>query len=112
MKNYLRWATFGLVAVGIIALLLLLGANKNLRQRLTALLLEKKVKTEIQGLQEQAANARAKAQANQISAEAAEATAKATEEAISKQKQALQAGLEQRGANAEEIASRFRNLGV
>jgi len=108
VKNYLRWAAFGLVAVGLIVLLLLLGSNKSLRQRLTALLLEKKVKTAIQGLQEQAADAKAKAQANQIGAEEAEATAKATEEAILKQRQALQAGLEQRGA----IASRLRNLGV
>jgi hypothetical protein len=112
MKNYLRWVAFGLVAVGLIALLLLLGANKDLRQKLVALLLEKKVKTEIQGLQEQAADARAKGRANQISAEAAEAAVKTAEEAILRKKQALQAKLTQGGANAEEIAARLRNLGV
>jgi len=112
VKNYARWVVYGLLAVGVIVLLLVVGVNKDLRQRLTALLLERKVKTEIQSLQEKAAIAKAKAQANQISAEEAEKASKAADEAISKQKQALQAGLEQKGMSADEIANRFRNLGV
>lgn len=112
MKQYGRWIIFGLIAIGVIILLVVLGVNKDLRQKLTALLLERKVKTTIQGLQDQAADARAKAQANQMSAEDAEKAAKAAEAAIVQQKQALQAGFESRGLNAEEIADRFKRLGV
>ena len=108
----MRWIIYGLVAIVVIALLLLVGSNKNLRQRLTALLLERKVKTSIQGLQEQAAAAKAKAEANQISAQEAEDVIKAAEEAISRQKQELQAGLADGGLNAQEIADRFRNLRI
>ena len=112
MKKHLRWIGFGVLAVGVIVLLLVVGANKNLRQRLTALLLERKVKTEIQDSRDKAAAAKAKAEANKLGAEEAEKIAKESEEAISKQKEALQAGLEERGLNADEIADRFRNLGV
>ena len=112
MKNYGRWIVFGLVAAGIIALLLLVGANKNLRERLVALLLERKVKTAIQGLQDQASTAKARAQANQLSAEEAEKAAKVVADAIASQKQALQAGYEQQGLTANEIAERFTNLNI
>ena len=110
--NYIRWIIFGLVALGIIVLLVLCGANKNLRERLVALLLERKVKTAIQGLQDQAATSKAKAQANQMSAEEAEVAAKVVADAIAKQKQSLQTGYEQKGMTSDEIAERFRNLGI
>ena len=112
MKKYWRWIVFGVVAIGIIALLLFIGANKDLRQRLTALLLERKVKTEIQNTRDKAAAAKAKADTNQISAEEAADVAKQSEEAIAKQKTALQQGLKARGLNAGEIANRFTSLGV
>jgi DNA-directed RNA polymerase specialized sigma24 family protein len=112
VKKYGRWILFGLVAVGIIVLLILGGVNKDLRQRLTALLLERKVKNKIQDLKEEAAASRAKAEASEISAEEAEQVATATEEAISEQKKALEMGLEERGLNADEIADRFGRLGV
>jgi len=112
LKNYGRWIVFGLVAVGIITLLLLVGVNKDLRQRLIALLLERKVKTAIQGLQEQATTAKAKAQANQMSAEEAERAARVTADAIAEQKLALQSEYKQQGLTANEIAERFRGLGI
>lgn len=112
MKKYGRWIIFGLVAIGIIILLVLLGTNKEMRQRLTALLLERKVKNRIEDLRENAANIKAKAEANQISAEKADQIAKEAEQAISEQKKALQEGLEKRGLNADEIADRFRHLSI
>lgn len=112
MKKYGRWIIFGIIAVGIIALLIFVGVNKNLRQRLAALLLERKVKTEIQNLRDKAVDAKARADANRIDAEEAEQIAKETGEAISKQKKALEEGFKKRGLSADEIADRFRNLGV
>ena len=112
MKPSLRWIGFGLLAVGIIALLLVFGANKKLRQKLTALLLEKKIKTEISNLKDTAIIAKAKADANKISAEEAEQVSKAADEAISKQKTALQEGLKKKGLTADEITDRFKSLGV
>ena len=112
MKQYWRWIIFGLVAVGIIALLLFAGANKKLRQRLMALLLERKVKTEIQNLRDKAASAKAKADSDKIDAEEAEQIASTTDKEIAEKKQSLQKGLEERGLDAAEIADRFRSLGV
>jgi len=112
VKKYWRWIVFGVVAIVVIALLVLVGANKNLRQKLTALLLERQVKNKIADTKEKAAAAKAKAEANTISAEEAETEAKAAEEAISKQKKILQEGLEKRGLDADEIANRMGNLSV
>lgn len=112
MKKYGRWIIFGVVAVGIIALLLLVGINGNLRRKLEILLLELQIKTKVANIKEKAAATKAKAEANEISAVEIEKEAKATEEAISKQKEALQKGLEKRGLNADEIADRLGNLGV
>ena len=112
MKKYGRWIIFGLVAAGIIALLLLVGLNSDLKKKLSSLLLEKKIKTKIQNLRDKAAAAKIKADAGKVSAEEAENTAKETEEAISKQKEVLQKGLEKEGLNADEIVDRFRNLGI
>ena len=108
--KYGRWIIFGLVAVGIIALWLLFGANKNLRQRIEALLLERLVKNKIQDLRDKSADVKARADSNQINAEQAEKEAADIEKAISEQKTALQGGLESRGLNAEEIADRFTRL--
>ena len=112
MKKYGRWIVFGLLAVGIVVLLLVVGANKNLRQKLIALLLEKKVKTEISNLKDKATAAKTLADAGKMDAKEAEAEAAAAEEAISKQKKDLEKGLEKRGFNADEITDRLRNLSV
>ena len=112
MKKYGRWIVFGLLAVGVIILLLVVGANEKLRKRLTALLIQEKAKTEINNLKDKATVAKTKADSGKITAEEAEKEAKAAEEAISKQKQALQQGLEKKGLSADEIADSFTRLGV
>jgi hypothetical protein len=74
--------------------------------------LERLVKNKIQDLRDKALAIRAKADANQIDAETANQEASAIEQAISDHKLALQANLEVRGLNAEEIANRFRTLNL
>ncbi|MCK5601180.1 hypothetical protein KAR91_04900 [Candidatus Pacearchaeota archaeon] len=112
MKKYGRWIVFGLVAIGLIVLLLLVGVNKNLRQKIKALLLERLVKNKVNDLNEEAAVAKSKAESGKISAEEAENVAKEKEEAISKQKENLQKKLETKGMSADEIANRFNNLRI
>jgi len=112
MKQYLRWIIFGLVAVGIIILLVLVGANTKLRQQLTAFLLEQKTKTEIAGLKDKAIVAKTKADAGKLDAEQAEQVANETGKAIFKKKETLQKSYESKGMDADEIANRFNNLGV
>jgi hypothetical protein len=112
VKKYGRWIIFGVVAVGLIALLLLVGANKKLRQRVTALLLERFVKNKVSDLKEKAAHAQAKAEAGTIKAEEAEQVAKDTEEAISKQKGNLQKKYEDQGMSADEISNRFNTISI
>jgi len=110
--KYWRWIVFGLVAIAIIALWVLVGVNKNLRQRMEALLLERLVRNRVQDLRDKAADVKAQADANKIDAEKAQQEAAAIEKAISEQKAALQSGYESRGVNAEEIADRFRRLNL
>ena len=110
--KYWRWIVFGLVAIAIIALWVLVGVNKNLRQRMEALLLERLVKNKVQDLKDKAAGVKAQADSNKIDAEKAQQEAAAIEKAISEQKTALQAGLESRGLDANEIADRFRRLNL
>jgi uncharacterized membrane protein YcjF (UPF0283 family) len=112
VKKYARWIGFGVVAVGLITLFVLVGLNDKLRKRIEALLLERLVKNKVQDLKEQAAVAKSKAEAGKISAEEAEQVAKNTEEAISKQKENLQKKLETKGMSADEIADRFNNLRI
>ena len=112
MKKYWRWIVFGVVAMGLIALWLLLGMNKKFRQKIEALLLERKIKTEIQDLREKAAATKVRAENSEINAEEAEKEAKAIEEAIQKQKAILEEGLKVRGLSADEIANRFNNLDI
>jgi hypothetical protein len=112
MKQYWRWIVFGVIAIGIIVLLVLVGANQKLRQQLVALLLEQKVKTEIAGLKDKAIIAKTKADSGKIEAEEAEQVANETEEAISKKKETLQKKYESDGLDTDEIANRFNNLGV
>ena len=82
MKRYWRWIVFGLVAVGVLTLLLLVGSNKKLRQKLTALLIQEKAKTEINNLKDKAIVAKTRADSGKISAEEAENEANSAEEAI------------------------------
>jgi 23S rRNA pseudoU1915 N3-methylase RlmH len=110
--KYGRWIIFGLVAIAIVGLWLLVGANKNLRQRIEALLLERLVKNKVQDLRDKATEVKAKADAHQIDGEKAQQEAAAIEKAISEQKAALQSNLESRGLDAEEIANRFRTLNL
>lgn len=112
MKKYGRWIAFGVVAVGLIALLILVGANKKLRQKVEALLLERLIKNKVQDLKEKAAVAKSKAEAGKISAEEAEHVANEAEKAISEQKENLQKKLETKGMSADEIADRFNNLRI
>lgn len=112
MKKYARWVIFGLVAIGLIVLLVLIGANKKLRQRIEALLLERFVKNKVRDLQDKAAHTEAQAEAGKIKAEEAEKVARETGEAISKQKKDLQKKYESQGINADEISNRFNNLDI
>ena len=112
MKKYWRWILFGLLIVGLILLWLVVGANKRLRQRVEALILEKFVKNKVQDLKEKAAAVKARADLTKEQAEAAENTAKEIETEISKQKETLQKGLENRGMDATEISNRFNNLRI
>lgn len=112
MKKYIRWVVFGLVAVGLIVLLVLIGANKKLRQRVEALLLERLVRNKVRDLQDKAAHAKAQAEAGKIKAEEAEQIANETGEAIKKQKEDLQKKYESRGMDADEISNRFNNLDI
>lgn len=110
--KYWRWIVFGLVAIAIIVLWLLVGANKNLRQRIESLLLERLVKNKVQDLRDRATTIKAQADSNQMDAKKAQQAASAIEQAIAKQKAALQGGLESRGLNAQEIADRFSKLRI
>jgi len=112
MKSYIRWIIFGVIALGIIALLVLVGLNTKLRQQLVALLLEQKTKNEIADLQEQAIVVKTKADIDKLNADQLHALAKKNEEAISKKKEALQKTYESKGMSADEIATRFRNLSI
>lgn len=110
MKKYGRWIIFGVVAVGLLVLLLLVGANEKLRQRVTALLLERFVKNKVSDLKDKAAHAQAQAEAGKMKAEEAEQVAKDTEEAISRQKENLQKKYEDQGMSADEISTRINNI--
>ncbi len=112
MKKYVRWVIFGLVAVGLIVLLILVGANKKLRQKVEALLLERLVRNKVRDLEDKAAHAQAQAEAGKIKAEEAEQVAKETGEAISKQREDLQKKYESQGMDADEISNRFNNLDI
>lgn len=112
MKKYIRWIIFGLIAVGLIAILLLIGANEKLRKKVTALLLEKFIQNKVKDLQEKAAYAKAQAEAGKIKAEEAEKIAQETGEIISKQKEDLQKKYENQGMNANEISDRFNHLDI
>lgn len=112
MKKYGRWVVFSVVAAGLITLLVFIGVNKKLRQRVTALLLERFVKNKVSDLKEQAAHAQAKAEAGIIKAEEAEQVAKNMGEAISKQKENLQKKYEDQGMSADEISNRFNNINI
>ena len=101
-----------MVAVGLIVLLVLVGANKKLRQKVEALLLERLVKNKIRDLEDKAAQVTAAAEAEEMSAKAAEETATELKQEISKQKEALQSKLELRGMNADEISTRFNRLRI
>jgi len=112
VKKSLRWVIFGVIAVGLVALLLLVGANKKLRQRVEALLLERFIKNKVKDLEDKAAVVKAQAEVGKTNAEEAEKVAKETEEAIKKQKTDLQKKLEDRGLSADEISTRFNNLRI
>lgn len=112
MQKYIRWIIFGVVALGLIVLIVVVGLNKDLRQKVEALLLEKFVRNKVADLRDKATAAKTKADAGKISAEQAEQVAADTEKAISEQKDGLQQGLEQRGLSADEIANRFNNLSI
>ncbi len=112
MKKYWRWILFGLLVIGLIVLWLVIGANKNLRQKVEALILEKFIKNKVHDLKEKASAARAVGDHTKEEAEAAENKAKEIEKEISKQKEVLQRGLENRGMNADEISNRFNNLSI
>jgi len=112
VKKYVRWVVFGLIAVGLIVLLVLVGANEKLRKRVTALLLERLVQNKVKDLQDKAATAKAQAEAGKIKAEEAEKIAKETGEAISKQKGDLQKKYESQGMDADEISDRFNHLDI
>lgn len=112
MKKYLRWIVFGLVAIVLIVLLLLVGANKKLRQHIESLLLERFVKNKVRDLEDEAATAIAKAKMGRTSAKEAEKIASDTEKKIEKQKADLQEKLENRGMSADEISNRFNNLRI
>lgn len=110
MKKYGRWIVFGVVALGLLALMLLVGANTKLRQRIEALLLERFVKNKVNDLKEKAARAQAKAEAGTIKAEEAEQVANDAEVAISRQKENLQKKYEDQGMSADEISNRINNI--
>ena len=110
LKKHWRWVAFGLVAIGIIALWLLVSANKSLRQKLEVMLLERFVKNKVDDLEDKASAAKALANSGADGAANAEADAKKLSDQIAQQKTTLQQGLQQRGLDADQIAERFRNL--
>jgi len=110
LKKYWRWIVFGLVAIGLIVLWLLVSSNKSLRQKLEVMLLERFVKNKVDGLEDQASAAKALAESGASDAAAAEATARQLAVAVAQQKATLQQGLESRGLDADQIAERFRNI--
>ena len=112
MKRYLRWVVFGLIAVGLIALLVVFGANAKLREKMLRLMLELKVKTSIQDLKEKAATASAKAKDDSDEGVEAEKAAKEAEAKVSQKKEELRVQLTERGLSADEIADRFRKLDI
>lgn len=112
MNQYVRWIIFGVVALGIVILLIFAGSNKKLRQQLTALLLEKKIKTEIDIIKDKAIIIKNKADNNKIAAEEAEQLSKNNDATIAEKKQLLQKQFENNGMTADEITNRFKHLGV
>lgn len=112
MSSTWRWILFGVLALLAIVGLVLLGANKKLRQRISGLLLERFIKNKVSDLKEKAVKVQTLAEQNKIDAKEAEQQAKEIEEAIEGQKEALQQGLEKRGLDADEISNRFNNLSI
>ena len=112
MKKYWRWIVFGAVAVGLIALWLLLSSNKKLRQKIEALILERFITNKVSDIKDQAANVRAKGETNEESAHEAEQEAADLEKQIEEQKKKLEEGLKSRGHSAEDISNRINNLNI
>lgn len=110
IAKYGRWIVFGVVAIGLIALLIFLGANKKLRDQIQALLAEKLLNNKVRDLQDQASKVQAQADAGKIKADEALAAAKSVEEDIKKHKLLLQQQYEAQGLSADEISNRFNNL--
>ena len=112
MKKYLRWTAAGIVVVALLVLLVFVGINSNLRNKITQLLAELKFKNVISDLKEQAANIRAKADADSTKAAEAEGIAKEIEVKIITKKKELSEDLAGRGMSTDEIAERFRKLSI
>lgn len=112
MKKYIRWIIFGLIAVVLIILLVLVGINEKLREKVSSLLLEKFIQNKVRDLRDRAEYVRAQADAGKIAAEEAEKIVRETNETVSKQKESLQSKYESKGMNADEISNRFNNLNI
>ena len=110
--KYIRWIFFGLIAIVLIVLLILVSANKKLRQKVEVLLLERFVKNKVKDLEDKASNASIKAKIGKMEAEKAEEIAEVTHIKILKQKKDLQEKLEHRGLTSDEISTRFNNLSI
>ncbi len=110
--QYIRWIAFGVVAVGIIVVLVLFGLNRKLRQQLEALLLEKLVKTKVRNLEDQALVIKTQAGRNQIDAATAESEAAKLEAKIKAEKDQLKSKLETKGLAADDISNRLNNLRI
>jgi hypothetical protein len=112
MKKYWRWIVFGVVALVLVIALVLVGANKKLRQQIQILLMEKFTRNQVKDLEEQATVIRTKAENNEIEGQEAEAQAQKLDNQIKDKKDSLKKGLENKGMSADEISDRFNNLRI
>lgn len=110
MKKYIRWIGFGLIAVVLIVLLLLVGLNRELRNKIKVLLTEQFIKNKVKDFEEDAAVAKSKAKSGKLEAKKAEKIAKEAEDKIKVQKEELEKKLNDQGLSADEISNRFNSL--
>lgn len=112
MKKYGRWIWFGIVAVVLLVVLIVVGANQSLRRKVEALLLERFVRNKVKDLEDKATVIKTKATMNEGDAKEAEAKAAELDKQIAEEKRKLQQGLAERGLSADEISNRFNNLNI
>jgi len=112
LKIHWKWAIFGLFALLLLVVLVLVSMNDQLRGKVQKLIFENKLKTLIQSLKIKAAAALESAKVNKQAAQDAIDSAKDINSRIGVHKRALKSHYKDRGVSTNEISDRFNNLNL